>query len=217
MLRITALGLFSLLVAGCSIKPSSIVPYPTSAYPQPATPQPHQNGAIFQAETYKPLFENYRARAVGDVLTIVISEKVSADRANASSDNKSSSVDAQINSLFGLPVSGMQAAEKSKLQSDGKMSGSASYNFIGTIGVTVIDVLPNGNLLVSGEKQIGMDKGTEFIRISGVVVPTLMEPGNILMSTKLADARVEYRTNTQIDEAEIVKSFGRIFSTFLML
>jgi len=216
MLQFSSIALLSIFLAACNIQPSSIVPYPTSVEPYTLNNQ-NQNGAIYQTQTYKPIFENYKAKAVGDVLTIVINETVSADKANASSDNKSSSIDAKITSLFGFGVSGMQAAEKNNLQSKGNNAGSASYNFVGTIGVTVIEVLPNGNLVVSGEKQIGMDKGTEFIRISGVVVPTLMEPGNILISTKLADARVEYRTNSQIDEAEIVKSFGRIFSTLLLL
>jgi len=216
MLRINAIALLSLFIAACNVQPSSIVPYTTSAQPVKVNPQ-SQNGAIFQAQTYKPLFENYRARAVGDVLTIVISEKISADKANSTSDNKSSSIDAKITALFGLSSPSMKVAESNNLQSKGNNAGSASYNFVGTIGVTVLEVRPNGDLVVSGEKKIGMDKGTEFIRISGVVVPTLMDPGNMILSTKLADARVEYRTNSQIDEAELLKSFGRIFSTFLLL
>jgi flagellar L-ring protein precursor FlgH len=111
----------------------------------------------------------------------------------------------------------MQAVQSNDLQSKGNNAGSASYNFAGTIGATVLEVRPNGDLVVSGEKRIGMDKGTEFIRISGVVVPIMMDQGNSILSTKLADARVEYRTNSQIDQAELLKSFGRFFSTFLFL
>jgi len=103
------------------------------------------------------------------------------------------------------------------LLSEGNNAGSASYNFVGTIGATVLEVRANGDLVVSGEKLIGMDKGTEFIRISGVVVPIMMDQGNSILSTKLADARVEYRTNSQIDQAELLKSFGRFFSTLLFL
>jgi len=210
------MALLSLFITACNVQPSSIVPYTTSALPVKVNTQ-SQNGAIFQVQTYKPLFENYRARAVGDVLTIVISEKISADKANSNTDNKSSSIDAKITALFGLSSNNMQVAESSNLQSKGNNAGSASYNFVGTIGVTVLEVRPNGDLVVSGEKRIGMDKGTEFIRISGVVVPNLMDPGNMILSTKLADARVEYRTNSQIDEAELLKSLGRIFSNLLLL
>jgi len=59
-------------------------------------------------------------------------------------------------------------------------------------------VLPNGNLVVSGEKQVALDKGTEFIRFSGVVNPDTISLGNTVPSTKVADARIEYRTNTKI-------------------
>jgi flagellar L-ring protein precursor FlgH len=62
-----------------------------------------------------------------------------------------------------------------------------------------------------------MDEGTEFIRLSGVVAPMLIQSGNTIPSTKLADARVEYRTNSQIDPAELLKSLNRIFSTVLLL
>ena len=72
-------------------------------------------------------------------------------------------------------------------------------------------------MLVSGEKQIGMDKGAEFIRISGVVAPSTILAGNTIPSTQLADARVEYRTNSQMDPAELVKSIGRILSAVLIL
>jgi flagellar L-ring protein precursor FlgH len=81
----------------------------------------------------------------------------------------------------------------------------------------VIEVLENGNLVVTGEKQIGMDKGTEFIRVSGVVVPTLIDATNTISSNRLADARVEYRSNSNIDGSEIMKAINRFFSAFLMI
>jgi flagellar L-ring protein FlgH len=75
----------------------------------------------------------------------------------------------------------------------------------------VIEVLPNGFLVVSGEKQISLDKGTEFVRFSGVVNPDTITIGNVVSSTKIADARVEYRTNSKIDAAEIASMFARFF------
>ena len=206
-----------LLVSGCAVQPSSIVPHPTSARSPGLPLAASANGAIFQKNTFQSIYNDYRARNVGDVLTILIRERVSADKKDAASDNKSGKIDAHVDKLFGLNLVGMQAAEETKIQSDGKAAGSASYNFSGSIAVTVIEVLPNGNLLVSGEKQVGMDKGTEFIRLSGVVAPITIEAGNTLPSTKLADARVEYRTNTQIDSAEVLKSFSRIFSSVLIM
>jgi flagellar L-ring protein precursor FlgH len=83
------------------------------------------------------------------------------------------------------------------------------------MGVTVTEVLPNGNLIVVGEKQIAMNKGTEFIRFSGMVNPDTIQPGNLVTSTAVADARVEYRTNSQIDRAEMTSMMSRFFQSML--
>jgi len=211
------LGLFLILsLSACYIAPTSIVPHATSATAAVAAPIA-QNGSIFQASTYRPAFSDYRARSVGDVLTITINETVSANKSNKVADKYASSVNAQLNSLLGLNIKGMQASESSAINTSDQATGAANYVFTGSVAVTVIDVLPNGNLLVSGEKQIGMDKGAEFIRISGVVAPSTILIGNTIPSTQLADARVEYRTNSQMDPAELVKSIGRILSAVLIL
>jgi len=211
------LGLFLILsLSACSIAPTSIVPHATSATAAVAA-LIAQNGSIFQASTYRPAFSDYRARSVGDVLTITINETVSANKSNKVADKYASSVNAQLNSLLGLNIKGMQASESSAINTSDQATGAANYVFTGSVAVTVIDVLPNGNLLVSGEKQIGMDKGAEFIRISGVVAPSTILIGNTIPSTQLADARVEYRTNSQMDPAELVKSIGRILSAVLIL
>jgi flagellar L-ring protein precursor FlgH len=81
----------------------------------------------------------------------------------------------------------------------------------------VIDVLPNGNLLVSGEKQIAFDRGAEFIRFSGVVNPDTIAAGNTVSSSQVADARVEYRTNSRIDKADIMSQLTRFFLSALPL
>jgi flagellar L-ring protein FlgH len=72
-------------------------------------------------------------------------------------------------------------------------------------------VLPNGYLVISGEKQVALDKSTEFVRLSGVVNPDTITAGNFVTSTKIADARIEYRTNSKIDAAEIASMFARFF------
>jgi flagellar L-ring protein precursor FlgH len=81
----------------------------------------------------------------------------------------------------------------------------------------VVDVLPNGNLVVSGEKQIALDKGAEFIRLSGVVAPDTITTGNVVSSTQVADVRVEYRTNSRIDAAEVSIWLARFFLSVLPL
>jgi flagellar L-ring protein precursor FlgH len=77
--------------------------------------------------------------------------------------------------------------------------------------------LPNGYLVVSGEKQVGFDKGTEYVRFSGVVNPDMITLGNEVLSTKVADARIEYRSNTKMDAAEVLSMFSRFFLSMIPL
>ena len=84
-----------------------------------------------------------------------------------------------------------------------------------TIAVTVIDVLPNGNMIVAGEKQIGINQGSEFIRLSGVVNPAFILAGNTVSSTTVADARIEYRGSGYIDEAQTMGWLSRIFQSVM--
>jgi flagellar L-ring protein precursor FlgH len=215
-MRFLLLFIFSLL-AGCSVAPSSIVAQPTTMRAPLPVPIAGDNGAIFQVDSFRPMFGDFRAHAVGDVLTIVITENVSADKKNAASGNNSGKMNASVNKLFGITTNNLSMSETAQMQSAATAVGSASSNFTGTIAVTVLEVMPNGNLRVSGEKQIGLDKGTEFIRLSGMVMPSSIAVGNMVPSTKLADSRLEYRTNSQFDAAEILKWLSRLFSTVLLL
>jgi flagellar L-ring protein precursor FlgH len=203
-----------LLLAGCSTVPTSIVQRPTSARPLMVESAPALDGAIYQASNYRPLFEDRRARHIGDMLTINIVEKTAAVKAGASSGNKSGSVGIGIpgplQGKFGASV----ATSTANKFADGD-NQSASNTFTGTLGVTVSEVLPNGNLIVSGEKQVAMNKGVEFIRFSGMINPDTIQTGNIVSSTQVADARVEYRTNSQIDKAEMASMASRFFQSLL--
>jgi flagellar L-ring protein precursor FlgH len=203
-----------LALAGCAATPTSIVQRPTSARPMLADAGTPTDGAIFNTGTYRPMFEDRRARHIGDVLTLSIVEKTAAVKAGASSGNKSGSAS------FGLPgplqsrLGGNVSLSTANKFADGD-NQSASNTFTGTMGVTVTEVLPNGNLIVVGEKQIAMNKGTEFIRFSGMVNPDTIQPGNVVTSTAVADARVEYRTNSQIDRAEVTSMMSRFFQSML--
>ena len=204
-----------LLLAGCGTAPTSIVQGPTTARPltqaQMVAPS---NGAIFQAQAYRPHFEDRRARLVGDVINIVITEKTSAVKNGTSAGNKGGSVNfgipGPLQSKLGANIA--TSAENSHSDSD---SQSASNTFTGTMGATVVEVLPNGNLIVAGEKQISMNKGVEYIRFSGMVNPDTIGTGNSVLSTAVADARVEYRTSAKIDRAEMNSMVSRFFLSIL--
>lgn len=213
----TLLGTLTLL-AGCAVVPESIVQQPLTAKPQPVSNAQPSNGAIYQASSYRPLFEDKRARLIGDVITIIISEKTSAGKQASSSGSKSGSIDSSIPTIFGLPFKTLQGTAVTA-HASGKNADtdalSATNNFTSTLTVTVIDVLPNGNLVVSGEKQVALDKGVEFIRFSGVVSPDTIAAGNVVSSTQVADARIEYRTNSRIDSATVMAWMARFFLNVL--
>ena len=211
-------GTVVFLLAGCAVTPPAIVHQPTSLPAQSAKPHKEINGAIFQSASYRPLYEDAKPRMVGDVLTISISERTSAAKGSASSSSKSSGLSLAAPTVFGVKSSttaqlGLSTNGSSKF--DEKGAETASNSFTGTIAVTVIDVLPNGNLLVSGEKQLAFDKGAEFVRFSGVINPQTIAAGNVVPSTQVADARFEYRSTTRIDKAEANSMLTRFFLSFL--
>jgi flagellar L-ring protein precursor FlgH len=207
-----------LMLYGCAVTPSSIVHMPTSAVSQAARPAAAPNGAIFQTASYRPMFEDRRARLVGDILTITINEKTTAAKAAGASASKTNKAAYSAPKLFGVPLSttaqlGVSAGGATSFEDKG--ASNSSNNFNGFIGVTVVEVLPNGNLVVSGEKQIALDLGAEFISFSGVVNPDTIAAGNTVPSTQVADARVEYRTNTRLDASDVMSQLTRSFMSVI--
>jgi flagellar L-ring protein precursor FlgH len=213
-------SLFAALLGACTTVPETITHQPANSRPpMPAAGTP-SNGAIFQASAYRPIFEDRRARLVGDTLTIAISEKTSAGKSEGNSNSRTGSVAFAAPTVFGVPSTttakfGLASSSSNKFEE--KEATSASNTFTGTITVTVAEVLPNGNLLVSGEKQVAFDKGIEYVRFSGVVNPDNIVTGNIVSSTQVADARVEYRTNSRLDRAELTSQLARFFMSLLPL
>lgn len=195
--------------------PAPIVQQPISSRPaQPAPPL--ANGAIFQAGIgYRPLFEDRRARHVGDTLVIVLNEKTNASKRSNSSANKNGELNFGIPPIvFGVPITKkVELGASSSNDFEGKGEAASANNFSGTITVTVIEVLPNRNLVVSGEKQLAMTQGSEYIRVSGVVRPETIV-NNMVSSVQVADAKIEYKANGYIDEAQTMGWLSRFFLTF---
>jgi flagellar L-ring protein precursor FlgH len=206
------------LFTACAFTPSSIIKQPktaATALPQPATAS---SGAIYSASSHRALFEDRRARFIGDILTINIVENTSAKKATSSAGSKAGSISSNVEIPLGLPIAlnkeGISISADSAVDYDDSADEEASNNFSGNITVTVTEVLGNGNLSVSGEKQVALDKGTEFVRFSGVVNPDDITLGNLVSSTKIADARMEYRTNSTMDASQVVSILARFFLSF---
>ncbi len=214
LIRLVLFAIPAALLAACGTTPSTITQGPNTARPVAPLAQTASNGTIYQAASHKPLFEDRRARHVGDILTIAINERTQAGKQASSSGSKTGSADASISALLGLSATTLNRATASAASSNEYEDAAAlnsSNSFTGNLSVTVIDVLPNGNLVVAGEKQIGFDKGIEYVRLSGVVQPDTILAGNTVPSAKVADARIEYRTSAKLDTAEVMGWLARFF------
>ncbi|MCZ7563132.1 MAG: flagellar basal body L-ring protein FlgH [Burkholderiales bacterium] len=211
-------GTACLAAAGCVTQPVEVREPTTMRAAPPAPPAP-RNGAIYQGERhYAPLFEDRRARRVGDTLTIALNEKTNASRSSQSKASREGDVGFSVPTVSKLPLKFLQGTEIAASSSntfEGKGDAASSNLFTGTITVTVVEVLPNGNLLVSGEKQIGINQSSEFLRFSGVVNPVTIQAANTVSSTQVADARMEYRGSGYIDEAQTMGWLARFFLTVL--
>lgn len=221
-MRYTSFVLAGLVViSGCTtVAPTTITQYPTSARPQPAVIAPAANGAIFQTGAYRPMFEDYRARHVGDTLTIRITENSNANKESSNESSKSGSASASIDRLFGLRASTLNEAGVAASNSrdfENNDAASSRNNFNSTLTATVIEVLPNGNLVVAGEKQVALDAGIEYIRFSGVVNPRNISAANAVTSTQIADVRAEYRSAAQVDKSQVFTALARFFFSVLPL
>jgi len=215
-----ALLAFATMSGGCALDTAVGVREPTTAAPalQRIAARPTSSGALYSDASFRPLFEDRRARLVGDTLTVSINEKLSASTKSATSSSRSGSVAVDVPLIKGLPGKSFQGAgleAESDNKFDGKGEASSNNVFSGTITATVVDVLPNGNLVVSGEKRLGVSRNTETLRFSGVVSPAHITAANVVSSTQVADARLEYKGGGSISEAQVIGWMARFFLTFL--
>ena len=181
-----------------------------------APPPPVATGSIFNSATYRPLFEDHRARLVGDTLTVQIVEKVSASAKSTSSVDKNGGLEAGITAL--PLVKSLTRASASATGSntfEGKGATESSNDFTGTITVVVREVLPNGHLLVAGEKQIGVNNSVDSLRFSGQLDPRTIQAGNTVPSTQIANVRLEQRGRGAQADAQVMGWLGRVFLSVL--
>jgi flagellar L-ring protein precursor FlgH len=172
------------------------------------------NGAIYQGDRYRPLFEDHRARLVGDTLIVLITEKVSATQKSTSTVDREGTLEAGITALplaSGHSFNRASAAATQKNNFSGKGTTENSNDFSGAITATVVRVLPNGHLIVAGEKQIGVNANVDVLRFSGQVDPRAIAPGNSVPSTSIANVRIEQRGRGQQAEAQSMGWLSRFF------
>jgi len=217
-------ALATLALAGCETMQQAKVDFPDPALTRPVAlapapmAVPPASGSLYASTRYRPLFEDRRARLVGDSLTVQITENLNASQTSTSSVDKSGKVNSGISAfpfLSANRLGKLNLGAESENTFEGKGGTSSANTFTGTITVTVVDVLPNGHMAVMGEKQIGVNQNVDVLRFSGTVDPRSVLPGSIVPSTSVANVRVESRGRGQQQDAQVIGWLARFFLSVL--
>ncbi|MFK8067022.1 MAG: flagellar basal body L-ring protein FlgH [Gammaproteobacteria bacterium] len=183
-------------------------------------------GGIYKAGQEIILFEDLKARRIGDTITINLQERTNATKSAITNTARTQETSVTNPTLYGstplFSTSGLiplvtndDNTLQTELSSDHSFSGTGisnqSNSLTGDITVTVSDVLANGNLVVRGEKRLNFNEGNEYIKIAGIVRPYDIGPDNTLASTKLADATIVYSGDGTIADSNRMGWLARFF------
>jgi flagellar L-ring protein FlgH len=228
ILRVSMLVVVLVMLTACEAPPRRDPEYAASypaAHGSPAQSQA-ASGAIFQGGYDIALFEDLRAHRIGDILTVRLSESNQAAKSNNNAVNKSGASTLKNPTILGakpeflLPgVLPLAEVASNSLETDlassnnfsGKADSKQSNSLNGSITVTVADVLPNGNLVIRGEKRLNLNQGNEYIKISGMVRSVDIASDNSILSTKIADATIVYSGDGANADSSKVGWLGRFF------
>ncbi|SFR59521.1 flagellar basal body L-ring protein FlgH [Thiomicrospira sp. ALE5] len=193
------------VLSGCSTTPERLEDFNYEpAYPANMGQVPAPvNGSLYSSANAVTFFNDARAHRVGDIITIELVEKFNANRRDQANFNRNNNMDLGVSTP--LNVLGRSANEIYDGLGTGGVGFGSSSNFSGnanaqqdstvsgSVAVTVVEVIPNGNLVVRGEKWITVGSSEEVIRFGGIVRPQDISPDNTIESTKVADVRLIYR------------------------
>ena len=201
MSRLLVVMLPMVLLGACSVLP----PQPLTHSPEFApvypvqTERPRQaTGGIYVSRVSDNWFGRSRNFQVGDVLTVVLNEATQAARTqnnNVSRESKNNVMPggllksaASLGGLLGAPK-----LDGGNTASTGVGTADQKASLVGSVSVTITDVLPNGNLVLRGEKQLALSEGAEIIQVAGMIRPEDISPNNMVQSRRLANAQITYR------------------------
>ncbi|WP_353136390.1 flagellar basal body L-ring protein FlgH [Limnohabitans sp.] len=208
-LRLLALFAIVFLLQACATEPVDMVLRPSPdfqpVYPLASDRQKVATGGIYSNRQSDAWFGRGRNYQVGDIITVLLNESTQAARTqntDVSRESKNSlptglsTKIAAISPLFnGIDLNNNNNSSKGAGKADQKAS------LEGSVAVTVIEILGNGNLMVRGEKKLGLSEGTEVIQVSGVIRPEDVGPNSTVQSRRLANAQIAYRGSGDLANA----------------
>jgi flagellar L-ring protein FlgH len=206
--------LITLLVAGIAMPLEARRPREEFiATPPPLRTVPQANGAIFQAGSYAALSSGARASQVGDMLTVILSERTSATKSNSATTDRSGGIGLAPPATGPLSFFKPSDVNVSGNQSfKGKGEAAQSNALSGEVTVTIAAVFPNGTMLLRGEKQLTLNRGEERVQISGIARAVDISPDNRILSSRIADAHIIYTGKGEVARASSQGWLQRFFS-----
>ena len=214
---ILLLGATLATAAGCASTPAPDPAFAPTPPPVARSVSP-VDGAIYQAASNRFFFEDIRARRIGDVINVVLDEQTDATKTASTQSNKASTVGIPSPLLFGGALTlGGRALLANDISGNANFQGAAdssqSNRLSGSIAVTVADVLPNGNLLIRGQKQLTLNQGSELVQLTGIVRAEDIAPDNTVLSTQIADANITYGGRGLLADANRPGWLARLFTS----
>ncbi len=182
----------------------------TTAPPPPAVPA---NGAIYQTGHYAPLTSGLRASQIGDLITVMLTERTNASKTNSANTGRNGSVGLTPPTTGPLSLFDPSDVNFGGNQSfKGKGDAAQSNALSGEISVTVAQIYPNGTMLVRGEKLITLNRGDESVQLSGIIRTADISADNRIASTRIANAHILYTGKGEIARASRQGWLQRFFS-----
>jgi flagellar L-ring protein precursor FlgH len=203
-------------LSACAVQPEVVAGNYAPMSPIPMPEASAASGAIYSVGRQYSLFDDVRARNVGDVLTVRLVEQTQASKSASTDTSRSTDVETGSPTIFGQ--NGAPLFDNSIASSQafaGAATSSQSNQLTGDITVTVAQVLANGNLVVRGEKWLTLNQGEEYIQISGIVRPDDVAPDNSVASVRLADARIAYSGKGQVANTSRPGWLNRFFTSII--
>lgn len=172
-----------------------------------------ESGSIYQSSRNYNFYGDTVALNIGDVLTVTLNESTRASKNAETKIRKDSEISLPEPNILGKNDFGIATSIQNDRDFQGKAEADQSNSLAGNITVTVVEVLPNGVLKIRGEKWLSLTNGDEYVRLTGLVRPQDIDPGNMVASSRIANARIAYGGTGDFDQANQMGWLARFFNS----
>ncbi|NTS75398.1 flagellar basal body L-ring protein FlgH [Catenovulum sp. SM1970] len=200
-MKIKLMTVFAVMMLSGCMSTKEPAPIPDDPYYAPIFPEEENSnivpsGSLFKVNYSNSIYSDAKARRIGDIITVILQENTQASKSAKAEYGKENGIDLQPISAFGKNATwkgnplALSLDYETEFKGDSKADQSNSLN--GQVSVHVIKILPNGNLIVRGEKWLTLNTGKEYVRLTGILRPADISSDNTIGSNRVANARIEY-------------------------